>query len=361
MPENVYRRLAQRLDAIPNGFPSTESGAELRLLEKIFTPEEANLAAVMRLTKETATTIASRAGVDAKEAYRTLKAMAREGLILASKGEGELIFRLMPFVVGIYEEQLPRLDEELARLFEAYYRETGGGGTLIQSPPPGHRVIPVEQSIAFEPEIFPYGRASELLQGAKAWGVRDCICRVQQRLVGKGCDHPVEVCLLFAPIEGVFDRSDVTRAITKEEALCILRETEEAGLVHSTANYREGHFYICNCCTCCCGFLRSVAEFGEPTAIAHSDFRAVVDSDACVGCGDCVERCQFGALSIPDEVCMVDNPRCVGCGQCSTVCSTEALTLERRPDSEILPLPLDNEEWMAQRARERGISLSDIL
>ena len=142
MDENLYRRLAERLDAIPNGFPSTESGVELRLLEKIFTPEEANLGAVMRLTKEPAADIASRAGVDLKEAYRTLKTMARKGQILASKGEGELVFRLMPFVVGIYEEQLPRLDEELALLFEQFYQETGGGGSLIQAAPAGHRVIP---------------------------------------------------------------------------------------------------------------------------------------------------------------------------------------------------------------------------
>ena len=360
MDENLYRKLAERLDAIPNGFPSTESGVELRLLEKIFAPEEAALAAVMRLSKEPAADIASRAGVDPKEAYGTLKTMARKGQILASKGEGELVFRLMPFVVGIYEEQLPRLDEELALLFEQFYQETGGGGSLIQAAPAGHRVIPVEQSIAFDPEIFPHQRASELLEGARAWGVRDCICRVQQRLVGKGCDHPVEVCLLFAPIEGVFDHSDVTRAVTKEEALRILQETEDAGLIHSTANYREGHYYICNCCTCCCGFLRSVAEFGVPTAIAHSDFRATVDHDECVGCGDCVERCQFDALSVPDEVCMVDYSRCVGCGQCSTICATEALQMERRPDSERTPLPVDKEEWMAQRAKERGISLDSI-
>ena len=47
MSEDVYRELAQRLDAIPNGFPATESGAELRLLAKIFTPEEAELAGAL--------------------------------------------------------------------------------------------------------------------------------------------------------------------------------------------------------------------------------------------------------------------------------------------------------------------------
>jgi electron transport complex protein RnfB len=142
----------------------------------------------------------------------------------------------MPFVVGIYEEQLPCLDKELAMLFEEYYQETKGGGELVRAPPPGHRVVPVEEALAFEPEIFPYERASQLLEEARAWGVRQCICRLQQILVGKGCDYPTEVCLIFASVEGAFDHSGVTRALSKEEALRILRETEEAGLVHSTAN-----------------------------------------------------------------------------------------------------------------------------
>jgi len=59
--------------------------------------------------------------------------------------------------------------------------------------------------------------------------VRDCICRVQQRLIGQACDHPVENCLTFAPVEGAFDHSETSRAITKEEALRILHEAEEAG------------------------------------------------------------------------------------------------------------------------------------
>jgi electron transport complex protein RnfB len=47
MSQDVYRRLAERLDAIPNGFPATESGVELKLLAKIFAPEEAALASVI--------------------------------------------------------------------------------------------------------------------------------------------------------------------------------------------------------------------------------------------------------------------------------------------------------------------------
>lgn len=354
MSEEIYRRLAQRLDAIPNGFPATKSGVELRLLAKIFTPEEAALASVMRLSWEPAQSIAARAGVDAEAAYRTLKKMARKGQIYAGRKEGELRFRLMPFVVGIYEEQLPRLDRELAELFEQYFQETQGA--ISQYAPPIHRVIPVQEAIPVGIEVFPYEQAAELLENAKSWGVRDCICRVQQRLIGKGCDRPLETCLTFAPVEGAFDHSEATRAISKEEALHILRQAEEAGLVHSPGNYRDGHFYICNCCTCCCGVLRSVAEFSIPTAIAKADFVSSVELEACIGCGDCLARCQFGALTLPDDRCVVDRGRCVGCGLCVSACPTGALHLERRPTGEVPPPPADIIDWMVQRARARGLT-----
>jgi len=360
MTDEIYRKLAQRLDAIPNGFPATESGIELRLLAKIFTPEEAALASVMRLSYEPATDIAARAGISATVASRILKEMVRKGQIHARKGEGQLLFRLLPFVVGIYEEQLPRMDAEMASLFEAYFQETRGGD-FVRGAPAIHRVIPIGEAIPVDVEVFPYERAADLLENAKSWGVRDCICRVQQRLVGKGCDRPVESCLVFAPVEGAFRGSTADRPITKEEALQILRETEEAGLVHTTGNYRDGHSYICNCCTCCCGVLRSVTEFGTPGSAVRSDFHAVVNAEVCIGCGECVERCQFGALSVPEQACEVDGARCIGCGLCATACPTGALRLERRPEGEVPPPAADRREWMARRAAARGIRMEDIL
>jgi Na+-translocating ferredoxin:NAD+ oxidoreductase subunit B len=281
--------------------------------------------------------------------------MVRKGQIRAGRKGGELAFGLLPFVVGFYEEQLPRMDEELAQLFEDYFQEVRG--SFVRYPPSIHRVLPVEEAIPAGIEIYPFERATELLENAQAWGVRDCICRVQRSLLGKACEHPIENCLVFAPMPGVFDHSDTTRAIGKDEALRILAEAEEAGLVHSPGNFRDGHYYICNCCTCSCGVLRNVAEFSMPAAIARSAFVAMVDVEACAGCGDCLERCQFGALSLPELTAVVDAGRCVGCGLCATTCPAEAIYLERRPEGDISPPPTDFMDWMAQRARARGLDV----
>jgi electron transport complex protein RnfB len=332
---------------------------ELRILERIFTPQEAELAAAMRLTPEPAGEIASRAGRKPQETGDLLRQMARQGQIRARKVEGRLTFGLIPFIVGIYENQLSRMDEELAALCERYFQETSG--SMMGTRPSVHRVIPVERSITLDLEIFPYERAAELIEAGKSWGVRKCICRVQQHLIGKGCDHEVENCLVFAPIEHAFDNGQDDRPITKEEALRILSETEEAGLIHSTANRQGPIFYICNCCTCCCGILRGVVEWGNPEAVARSDFRAAVDVEACTGCESCLECCQFKALSVPAEVCVIDDGRCLGCGQCVSVCPTGALRLERRPKEQSPTVLKDEKDWMERRALQRGIDIGEIL
>jgi electron transport complex protein RnfB len=359
MSDEVYRRLARRLDEIPNGFAATESGAELRLLENLFTPEEAGLACVMRLTPEAPDFVGERAGLDAETAAAMLAEMSGKGLIRTVRGESGPAYHLIPFVVGIYEGQLGRMDEEMAGLFERYMVESRGG-SIADGGMSVHRVIPVDESVPQDLEIFPYERASELLDRAKAWGVRDCICRVQQKLVGKGCDHTVENCLMFAPREGAFDGGGETRSITKDEARRILAQAAGEGLVHSTMNQCDEVHYICNCCTCCCGIMRGVAEFGVPTAVARSDFRAVVTEDRCTGCGACIRRCQFGALSKDGDLSAVDYARCVGCGVCVSACPVEALVMQRRPEGEVERPPDDFRQWMDRKAKERGISVDDV-
>jgi Pyruvate/2-oxoacid:ferredoxin oxidoreductase delta subunit len=278
--------------------------------------------------------------------------MAAKGLIDLKRGEGEFVFALKPFVVGFYETQLGRMDDEMAALFEQYFSESQGG--ILRDAPALHRVIPVGQAVPFQIEIHPYERANALLEGALSWGVRECICRVQQRLVGKGCERPVETCLVFAPVENAFDRSTVDRVITKEEALQILLATEEAGLVHTAGNYRDGIDYICNCCTCCCGILRGIAEFGIMTAVARSDFHVVVEKEACSGCGACIERCQFNALSTAGAAVVVDYNTCMGCGLCVESCATDGLHLVRRPSGEIAQPPANIDEWRSQRIALQG-------
>ncbi len=53
MLDPIYRTLAQRLDSLPNGFPPTADGVELRLLAHLFSPDDAALACELSATLET--------------------------------------------------------------------------------------------------------------------------------------------------------------------------------------------------------------------------------------------------------------------------------------------------------------------
>jgi len=349
---NTYTQLAQVLDSLPQGFPSTGDGAELRLLAKLFTPEEAGLAVLLTPSLETADLIAARTGRDAGELRQQLKAMARRGLIAIGKTEGGLGFGLMPFIVGFYEMQVGSMDKELARLAEDYFQQAFIHALKVQ--PPFHRVIPVGESVRNTMEIHPYESASALVNAAQAWGVLDCICRKQKALIGEACDHPLDVCMAFAEIPGAFDNNPAIRAVSREESLATLERAAKAGLVHSVSNNQRGIQYICNCCTCSCGILRGMASLGMANVVARSAFVNTVDEMLCNGCETCLDYCQFDALKV-EAVLQINSLRCVGCGVCVASCPSEALALVRRPEEEILPIPETLADWGAQRASARGL------
>jgi ferredoxin len=271
----------------------------------------------------------------------------------AGRKDGALAFKLLPFVVGIYEMQMGVMDAELARLFEDYFQSAFKD--VLSVKPQFHRVIPVNETIRNTMEIRPFESATEIVNSMQSWGVLDCICRKQKALLGQGCEHPIDVCMILDPRPNAYDKSTVIRALTHEQAMGTLRRAAEAGLVHSVSNSVEGTYYICNCCTCSCGILRGMAELGIANVVASSAFVNQVDEAICNGCEDCIEACQFHALSMDGMLAQVDAVRCTGCGVCVITCSTGALGLVRRPEAEVKQIPQTHADWGALRAAERGL------
>ena len=360
MIDQVYRKLARRLDSIPPGFPATESSVELQLLAKFFTREEAALISSMRLAFETAAEISARTSMKPGTAYELLERAARKGLLRTLTEGEEHKFALKLQTGGIigytFEQVLGRTDAEAAALYVQWVEETRGGG--LSDYPAARRVIPVDEAIPLRHEIHPFEQASYILDSARSWGVADCMCRTRTRLVGQGCSYPLEACLFTSPDEGTFEDDELVRAISHAESLRILRHSSESGLVHTTANLGDYGPVICNCCPCCCPTLRGIVEFNRLTAVVHSDFRAMVDDNTCDGCGDCVEHCHFDALSVPDDLCVVDPEPCMGCGLCAAACLLDALSLLRRPQGQTPAPPADLDEWTAEYASRRGIPLA---
>jgi Pyruvate/2-oxoacid:ferredoxin oxidoreductase delta subunit len=191
-------------------------------------------------------------------------------------------------------------------------------------------VIPVEKTVYGGIKVFPYEDAGRYIDEAEAISVSTCYCRHKQRLLGKGCEYPHDVCLQFGSFARFVVQRGFGREISKEEARRILERCREAGLIHTSNNTRDHIDFICNCCSCCCGILYSVQSSTMPSMAASSNYLARVDEDRCVACGTCVERCQMGAMRLEGDTAEVDEGRCIGCGVCADGCPSEAMALVRK-------------------------------
>ena len=180
-------------------------------------------------------------------------------------------------------------------------------------------------------------------------------------MIGKGCDKPLETCLTFGTGAEFYVRNGMGRYITKEEALSILKKANAAGLVLSPGNSQEGTF-ICACCGCCCGVLRTLKTYPKPATIVSSSFEAKLNKEKCVNCGVCIERCQMNALEFENDEISLNNDRCIGCGLCVTTCPTGALTLIRKPKDNKYSVPKNFVYMNIKLGQQRGkLSMGKLM
>jgi ferredoxin len=333
---------------------------ELRILRKLFTPEEAELAVHVTLIPEEAYVIAHRAGLSQDAAADRLAAMAQKGLIFCVHRENRAPrYQAAQFAVGIWEYQVNKMDEAFVRDMEEYW-PIFFDMDLWQAAPQ-LRTIPVRESVRVEHEIMDYERAEALIREQSAIAVAPCVCRQDREIAGEPCDKPLETCLSFGSGADYYVHNGMGRAVTQEEALSIIRQANEAGLVLQPSNSKTATF-ICCCCGCCCGVLRNIKAQPHPAELVASPFEATLDVEACVGCGVCVDRCQMDALALTDGVAALDPDRCIGCGLCVTTCPTGALTLMRKPPSKQRPVPRDITQTMLKVGQARGkLGPSDLV
>jgi electron transport complex protein RnfB len=346
-----YERLADSLNKLPNSFPRTKSNIEILLLKKIFLPEEASLAGQLTGSMETAEVISRRVGLSVDDTSSRLKTMQARGLVWGDTNKN--VYRLAPFIVGIYESQLPRMDHDLAHLVEEYFHQ--GGADIMKPMPSIHRVIPTQSAVKSE-WILPYDKLREMIAAGNTFRVNNCICRTQQDLVGtRKCTFPLHVELIF--YKGAeSSEPPVAPYVTRDEALAILDKTEEIGLVHTVRNVAQGVNYVCNCCGCCCGILRGINEFGIEKSVAAANYFSVIDPEKCIGCGACVERCQMQAVSAVNDISVVNLTKCIGCGLCVSGCKSNVARLELKPEKDRIEPPKDFATWEHDRLVNRGLA-----
>lgn len=299
MHAEIYHKLGQHLHRHPLGFPGTANGVELELLEKLFTEEEAELAVELTPRAETVAALSQRLGKELPRLLSLLEEMVRKGLILRVGQKGNGHYMMVPFLPGIWEFQLEAMDKEFTEKFEEFLPELQK--EIFTAKTPWLRVVPLEKVISVNIAIEPYERASHLVaQAGKRGkiGLMDCLCRREQRLIGKGCNRPSdEVCLIFSPVAEQYIEQDLARAVTVEEAFKALNRGAQGGLVHSTVNLQDSPTLMCQCCSCCCPVLGAMHHSKFPQAVAKSNFTPAIDPECCSGCAACEQICPMDALS----------------------------------------------------------------
>lgn len=350
MPD-VYQQLAQHLDNLPEGFPATESGVELRILKRLFTPQEAELAMKLSMIPESVSAIAERLETDEVELDRQLEPMSKKGLIFRSTKGGTNHYMAAQFVVGIWEYHVNDLDEGLIKDFNEYLPTLMHEG-ILKHKTQQLRVIPVAKSISAEMQIMPYEEAHQIIKKQSKIVVAPCICRREHQMIGKGCDKPMEVCLTFGSGAYYYEENGLGREIDQEEALEILNKGQDAGLVLQPGNAQKPS-NICLCCGCCCQILKNLKTLDAPAKAVNASYYACVHAEECTACGTCEERCPMEAIAV-DDVATINQDRCIGCGVCVTSCDVDALALKAKDEDQKWVPPKTLFETYLNIAKERG-------
>jgi Na+-translocating ferredoxin:NAD+ oxidoreductase subunit B len=330
----IYEKLRERLDMFPQGFPKTKSGVELKILKELFSPEEAEIMMSLRPYPESVDIISKRIGRPESEMADVLYSMSRKGLIIRGGIEGQTFYFMAPWMVGIWEFQVNNLNKDNIPLYEKFFEE-GMVPERRRTQTAGFRVIPIEREIQDSSEVQPYEKVSEIIESSHRFAVADCICRKEAGILGHGCDKLLEACMSFDLAADYYIENGMGREISKKEAQEILTKAEESGLVHHSSNHKGGKMFICNCCGCCCKAMAHINKYNNLTAIAHSNYYAVVDGETCTACETCVERCQVKAIEISDNVSVITKERCIGCGLCASTCPTGSITMVQKQPEEL--------------------------
>jgi NAD-dependent dihydropyrimidine dehydrogenase PreA subunit len=341
--KDAYERLGEHLSRLGMGYPYRDD--LITILKENFTPLEAKVAfalpnGLIPLQPVGVDEILSRVDLPREELVDTLESLSKRGLIFAGETkEGEKGYALHQVGFGFPQSFFWKGEEtakasKMAPLLTKYFNREVTREAFSPSETKAYRYIPVKRTIDPEKQgVYPYHMMEKVIEDAKQIALAHCPCRMIFGLRGGECKHPKEVCMKFNDMARYVIEKGFAKEITKEEALEVIKVSEEAGLVHFVDNAEGDIQHNCNCCGCACWNVGNIRRRKVPRDVLMATyFLRETDEDACIGCGACVEICPVDALELDGDVPVVDEEWCIGCGVCDTVCPSEAIAMKTRPD-----------------------------
>ncbi len=259
----------------------------------------------------TAKQVAQSCGRSVEETAKYLWELAVAGVAFVNEVNGEDEYWHDTWVPGVMEMVVNNKENiaampELGRAFNEY--GLARGPQTVGKIPIGKgfmRVIPIESAIDGSSRSASYEEISHYVEKETVFSVSDCACRTSREAIGEGCGHLKEdMCIQMGHAAEYYIRTGRGRAVSKEEVYEILHKAEENGLMHQIPNWDgSGKTHaICNCCGCGCFALRYSGMY-DYTDLSRSNWVAEVNSDECVGCGECVDNCPTNAVKLGQNLC----------------------------------------------------------
>ena len=347
--QDVYSEAIEKL-----GYPGSAAG--IKFLKVLFTPEEGRL--LLEFIKPaTCREVAKRLKIDEKSLQEKLDHFTIRRKLLYH-GKTQYLYYLG---LHAYFNCIPRLKDEYLpagfwpayaefRLEESERLSSRLPGAEKPIAAPSNRVVPARLALAASPKVLPeqilwYEDIAQILAREDLISHTKCDCRRAEH----NCDRPVDTCFHFGPIEAARDIGNPycdVKKLSAEEAIAASDEAEKGGLLHLLGNFAGvPERVMCSCCACCCNVLGPAIASGRLRQLyAPSRYVAVVDTEKCIGCQECVSRCFFSAirmqmtLNSKKRKAHIVNANCMGCGACVLGCKQKALTLELVRPPEHIPL-----------------------
>ncbi len=367
--KSSYAKLGERLNRFPQGAPPTKLLFEI--LRMLVDEREAELLSLLPIKPFTAEKAARLWKMETAEAERVLDELARRAMLVDVERRGRSVYVLPPPMAGFFEFSLMRtrgdLDQKvLSELFYQYLDveedfvkalfgegQTRLGRTFVHEP-----VLSSENAL----HVLDHERASEVIKTARNLGVGMCYCRHKMQHLGRACDAPMDICMVFGATAASLIKHGHVRRVEVAECLDLLEQAYEHDLVQFGENVQRHVSFICNCCGCCCEALRAARHFAFLQPVHTTNFLPELAIGTCKGCGKCVSACPVEALSLVSandpqrrrkKKAVLEETICLGCGVCVRNCPTKSLSLRSRPERVITPLT--TAQRYVTMAVERGL------